>query len=192
MKFFTCIALSLSILCSSCLGSFSAFNGLKDWNQDLTDSKFVNNLVFWALNIIPVYGLFFLGDTIIFNVIEFWGGSNPLSMKDGESETQIVDYKGSTLQMTASKNKFAITVLEGDRKGEHIELVFKTDDNSWNVIKENGEMVKLSSIEDGLVVYHLPDGDTVKMSADTPREIGLQKINNAVYNYTDCVLAEAH
>ncbi|WP_338021350.1 DUF3332 family protein [Aquimarina longa] len=71
-----CIALSTSILFLSCLGSFSAFNGLKDWNNDLTDNKFVNNLVFLGLNIIPFYGLFFFGDVIVFNIIEFWSGSN--------------------------------------------------------------------------------------------------------------------
>ena len=72
-----------TLLFSSCLGSFSAFNNLKDWNQGVSDSKFVNNLVFWGLNIIPVYGLFFLGDAIIFNVIEFWSGSNPIAMEEG-------------------------------------------------------------------------------------------------------------
>ncbi|CAN0586802.1 unnamed protein product, partial [Ectocarpus sp. 12 AP-2014] len=50
-----CIAMAGTLLFSSCLGSFSAFNNLKDWNQGVSDSKFVNNLVFWGLNIIPVY-----------------------------------------------------------------------------------------------------------------------------------------
>src|SRR5690606_14748226 len=63
-----------SLLFSSCLGSFSAFNNLKDWNQGVTDSKFLDNLIFWGLTIVPVYPLFFLGDTLIFNVIEFWSG----------------------------------------------------------------------------------------------------------------------
>ena len=71
------VALAASLLFSSCLGSFQAFNNLKEWNQGVSDSKWVNNLIFWGLNIIPVYALFFVGDTIIFNVIEFWSGSNP-------------------------------------------------------------------------------------------------------------------
>jgi hypothetical protein len=32
-----------------------------------------------VLTIIPVYGIAYLGDIIIFNSIEFWGGENPIS-----------------------------------------------------------------------------------------------------------------
>ncbi len=41
-------------------------------------------LVFLGLIIIPAYGLFSFGDAIIFNSIEFWGGSNPIRA-DGET-----------------------------------------------------------------------------------------------------------
>ena len=40
-KVISCLMLSCAILFSSCLGSFRAFNNLKDWNQGLTDSKFL-------------------------------------------------------------------------------------------------------------------------------------------------------
>lgn len=110
-----CVAMASTLLFSSCLGSFSAFNNLKDWNQGVSDSKFVNNLVFWGLNIIPVYGLFFLGDTIIFNVIEFWSGSNPIAMNEGEQETQMVERDGNTFEMIASKNRMQVTVVEGPK-----------------------------------------------------------------------------
>jgi hypothetical protein len=100
------------------LGSFSAFNNLKDWNQSVSDSRFVNNLIFWGLNIIPVYGLYFFGDAIIFNVIEFWSGSNPIAMQDGDSEIQIVERDGNTFEMIATKNRMEITVLEGPKKGK--------------------------------------------------------------------------
>ena len=118
--------MSMLLLCTSCLGSFSAFNNLKDWNMEISDSKFVNNLVFWALNIVPVYGLFFLGDTLIFNVIEFWSGSNPIAMNDGEVETQLLKRNASTYEMIASKNRFVINVIEGDHKGNHLEMLYKT------------------------------------------------------------------
>lgn len=184
-KLIICATLSLTLLSTSCLGSFSAFNELKDWNQDLTDSKFVNNLVFWGLNIIPVYGLFFFGDTVIFNVIEFWSGSNPIAMNDDEFETQIVVHEGTKMEMKASKNRFEILILDGERKGERVDLVYKPSEKSWNTIKQNGEMIKLSSFEDGLVVYHMPNGKTFKLNPNTPREEGLAVIDNNIYNYTN-------
>jgi len=182
-KLIICATLSLTLLSTSCLGSFSAFNGLKDWNNDLTDSRFVNNLVFWGLNIIPVYGLFFFGDTIIFNVIEFWSGSNPIAMNDGEFETQIVSHEGTKLEMTASKNRFEILILDGERKGERVDLVYKPSEKSWNAIKQNGEMIKLSSFEEGLVVYHLPNGDNFKFNPNVAREEGLAIMDANINNY---------
>ncbi|MBR5297221.1 MAG: DUF3332 family protein, partial [Parabacteroides sp.] len=47
-------ALASSLLFSSCIGSFGLSNKLLDWNKNL-DSKFVNELVFIAFCIIPVY-----------------------------------------------------------------------------------------------------------------------------------------
>lgn len=182
-------ALAAAVLCTSCLGSFSAFNGLKDWNQDLSDSKFVNNLVFWGLNIIPVYGLFFIGDVFIFNVIEFWSGSNPLAMSEGEFETQIVQKDGVAYEMTATKNRMMVKVLDGERAGEKFDLVYKPSEQTWNVIKQDGEVIKIATLQDGLVAYHLPDGSTITIDKMSTREQGLAKINGAIYNYNDCILA---
>ncbi len=191
-KLTVCTLLSASILFSSCLGSFSAFNGLRDWNDGLTDSKFLDNLIFWVLNIIPVYGLFFVGDVIIFNVIEFWSGSNPLAMNEGDIETQIVEKDGNTFEMTATKNRFQIKVLEGDRKGEKLDLVYSPSNKSWSAIKPNGEVIKLSSFENGFYVMHLPNGEDVKIDPTTSRNEGLALIQNKIASYEDCLLAESN
>jgi len=71
-------ALTLSLLGSSCLGPDNLFNGLHNWNSRATDSKWGNELIFVGFSIIPVYGFAWLGDVIIFNSIEFWGGRNPI------------------------------------------------------------------------------------------------------------------
>jgi len=188
-KLFLCTVLSSTILFTSCLGSFSAFNNLKDWNMEFSDSKFVNNLVFWALNIVPVYGLFFLGDAIIFNVIEFWSGSNPIAMNEGDMETQIVERDGNKYQMIATKNRMQISVIEGVDQGQKVDLVYKPSEKSWNAVKQNGEIIKLSSMKEGLYIVYMPDGQEVKINPATTREEGLALINQQVYNYTDCMLA---
>lgn len=72
----------LVVLCfvvTGCIGSFAAFNKLLDWNQQATDQKWVNEVIFLGLNIIPVYGIAYLGDILIFNAIEFWTGNNPMA-----------------------------------------------------------------------------------------------------------------
>ena len=186
------VALAASLLFSSCLGSFSAFNNLKDWNMQVSDSKFVNNLVFWGLNIIPVYGLFFLGDSLIFNVIEFWSGSNPIAMRDGESEVQMVEYQGNTYQLKATKNRMAVRVVEGPKKGGKIELFYKPDEKSWNAIRPSGEIIPLSRMEEGFYIVYMPDGKELRMNRETTREEGLALIREYRDCYTlDGMLAEA-
>ncbi|SHJ32804.1 DUF3332 domain-containing protein [Aquimarina spongiae] len=189
-KLTVCTLLSASILFSSCLGSFSAFNGLRDWNDGLTDSKFLDNLIFWVFNIIPVYGLFFVGDVLIFNVIEFWSGSNPLAMNEGEMEMQVVEKDGNTFEMTATKNRMQIKVIEGERKGDKLDLVYSPTHKSWSAIKPNGEVIKLSSFKDGFYVMHLPNGDTVKIDPMASRSEGLAMIQNKIASYEDCLIAE--
>ncbi|MEX0361487.1 MAG: DUF3332 domain-containing protein [Allomuricauda sp.] len=192
-KVISCLMLSCTILFSSCLGSFRAFNNLKDWNQGLTDSKFLDNLIFWGLNIVPVYGLFFLGDALIFNVIEFWSGSNPIAMKDGESETQMVEHDGNTFKMVATKNRIQVTVVEGPKKGRKIDLVYKPDEKSWNAIRPNGEVIKLSSFEEGFYIVYMPDGTQVKINPLDSREEGLAILKeNKLCYYSEGMLAEAN
>lgn len=179
-KILICSVLSLSLLCSSCLGSFSAFNNLKDWNEQATDNKFVNNLLFWGLMIIPVYELFFLGDAIIFNVIEFWSGSNPIAMSEGEIETQTIEHEGNTMRLTATKNKMNIEVLDGPKKGKKVDLVYSPEEKSWTAVKDNGEEIKLSSFKDGMYIVHLPTKD-VKVDPQASRETGLAVIETHMY-----------
>ena len=69
-------ALAACLTTTSCIGPNNAYNSLLTWNSKLSDSKFVNELAFLGLNIIPVYGLFLFGDYIIFNSVEFWSGKN--------------------------------------------------------------------------------------------------------------------
>ena len=150
-------------------------------------------MIFWGLNIVPVYGLFFLGDALIFNVIEFWSGSNPIAMKDGESETQMVERDGNTYKMVATKNRIQVTVVEGPKKGKKIDLVYKPDEKSWNAIRPNGEIIKLSSFEEGFYIVYMPDGTEVKINPLDSREEGLAILKeNKLCYYSEGMLAEAN
>jgi len=68
--------LALGLGSSSCLGPDNAYNSIKNWNADLSDQDWVNELVFLGLHIIPVYGIALFGDVVIFNTIGYWTGDN--------------------------------------------------------------------------------------------------------------------
>lgn len=165
-KMLICSVLSISILSTSCLGSFSAFNKLRDWNDGLTDNKFLDNLIFWALNIVPVYPLFFIGDVVFFNLLEFWTGSNPIAMAEGESETQYATVDGQKVRMTAKKNEFLIHVVEGKDAGKALQMIFLPEDKSWNAVGPNGELTKLASMEEGFYKVYTPEGTAIKLDAN--------------------------
>lgn len=78
----------VSFMSTGCLGRFAAFNKLSDWNQKVTNDKFLNEIIFLAFNIIPVYGVALLADAIVFNSIEFWGGQNPM-MSEGDHQKVV-------------------------------------------------------------------------------------------------------
>ena len=71
------LALCASMGLSSCIGSFALTNKVISWNNQV-GSKFVNELVFFAFWILPVYEVTALADVLIINSIEFWSGNNPL------------------------------------------------------------------------------------------------------------------
>ena len=64
--------LTLGITCSSCLGPNNAYRSLQNWNAELSDVDAVNEVVFLAMWIIPVYGIAQLLDIVIFNTIDYW------------------------------------------------------------------------------------------------------------------------
>lgn len=183
--------LACTLLFTSCLGSYNAFNNLRAWNQGATDSKFLDNLIFWGLWIVPVYELFILGDTLIFNVIEFWSGSNPIAMKEGETETQMVEHEGNTYKMVATKNRIQIAVVDGPKEGKKLELFYKPDEKSWNAIRPNGEIIKLSSFEEGFYMVYLPNGEQIKIDPMSTKEEGLAilKEHKTCY-YGEALLAD--
>ncbi|WP_375325657.1 DUF3332 domain-containing protein [Flagellimonas sp. GZD32] len=183
--------MACTILFTSCLGSYSAFNNLREWNQGATNSRFLDNLIFWGLWIVPVYELFILGDTIIFNVIEFWSGSNPIAMKEGERETQMVEHEGNTYKMIATKNRVQVAVVDGPKKGKKIDLVYKPSEKSWNAVRPNGEIIKLSSFEEGFYIVYMPNGEQVKIDPMSTREEGLAilKEHKTCY-YQEALLAD--
>ena len=185
-----CGLLSLCILFTSCIGSFSAFNNVLDWNKRVTDNKFANELLFVAMWIVPVYQISIFADAIVFNSIEFWTGDNPLAMKEGDSDTQIVSRKGNTYKITASQNQFHVSVLEGSKKGEEATLVYLPKNKSWNLLQENGDYKKLSSLKKGLLMAYMPNGDNLSLDASQGKLAVMAKMDTAIEEYNCAYWAE--
>lgn len=144
------LALAGTLTFHSCIGSFNLTRNLYSWNNDVGD-RFVNALVFFAFVIIPVYGVTLFLDGVILNTIEFWSGSNPVSMMEGEVEIQKVSQNGVTYEIMAVKNKFIATQIEGPQAGESVEFVFNPEEKSWKLVTKDFEK-KLVQLNDNATV----------------------------------------
>lgn len=149
--------LSGSIVFSSCVGSFSLFNKLVAWNQKV-DDKFVNEVVFLALNIVPVYSVCYLADALVINSIEFWTGSNPMA-KVGDVKKvkgENGDYTVETL-----KNGYSIT-----KDGKSMELLFNEESKIWSVVSDGASSDLMKMKKDGTVDLYLPTGGLMNITLD--------------------------
>jgi hypothetical protein len=73
------IAAAACLTATSCIGPNNAYGSVHAWNSRLSDSKYLNELAFLGLHIVPVYPLALFGDYLVFNSVEFWTGDNWIS-----------------------------------------------------------------------------------------------------------------
>ena len=106
-----------AFLFSSCIGSFGLHSKLLSWNESI-GNKFVNELVYLAFNIIPVYGICYLADALVINSIEFWSGSNPMA---SIGEVKKVKGENGNYLVETLENGYSIT-KEGETAS--MELIY--------------------------------------------------------------------
>ena len=148
-----------SILFSSCIGSFGLWNQLKSWNQGI-GNKFVNEIVFFAFHVVPVYEVCYLADMLVLNSIEFWSGSNPLAEV---GTVRTIEGENGEYLVKTNENGYTIS-----KKGEDasLELVFNQENQTWNAIAENETYELMTMNEDGTISVKLQDGSNITVSPD--------------------------
>jgi hypothetical protein len=152
------LILILTVGLAGCYGPFNLTKKIYKWNGDAYKNKWATEGVFLGCAIFPVYFFSALGDAIIFNSIEFWGGKNPVQAKNVKSirvgeDQAVLSYTPETkrLRVDSFRNgKLDKTVVfeqgtEGmvarDAKGTVI-MTAKTIDNGMIVLSDtNGKNV---------------------------------------------------
>lgn len=155
---FMAVVMSAVILLSSCIGSFNLTNRVKDWNEGI-GSKFVNELVFIGLHIIPVYEITILADVLVLNSIEFWTGNSAVS-KPGDTKI-VKNSQGEDVTITTCENGYNIS------NGETaMNLVYDDADKSWSV-EHNNQMNKIMKMIDAEnAQLFLLNGETIDVTLD--------------------------
>lgn len=153
-KIILSVLIGATILSTSCLGSFKLFGKMNEIVSGATGNKYLNQIIFIALWIIPVYEIVLFVDLWVFNLVEFWTGSNLLAMAPGEVETQEVNYKGVNYRMVGSLNRLEITTMSGSEKGSVNVLSYNPTTSTWSAAKNGAEAIPVLSFNNGMFTIY--------------------------------------
>jgi len=93
MKKLAVLIVMVSMIAMSCTGTFHLTRQVYDFQTKPAD-KWVDEVLFLAFVIIPVYGVATLADAVIFNTIEFWTGQNPLKAGIDNGKNDVIAQNG--------------------------------------------------------------------------------------------------
>ena len=136
----------------SCIGSVTLTNKLLSCNQQI-GNKFVNELVFFAFWILPVYEVSGLADIIVLNSIEFWSGSNPVA-----KGTKVINGNDGKYLVKCDGKGYTI---KSENDGSIVRLDFDTEEQSWSYSIPGGEKHTIFTfVDDTHISLPTTDGTT--------------------------------
>lgn len=155
------ITLAGSMMLSSCIGSFSLTGKLLSWNRQV-GNKFVNELVFFAFWILPVYEVSALADVLVLNSIEFWSGSSALA----QAPKVIEGNDGKYLVETDAKG-YTITSLTDKSQ---VRFNFDSDTRTWSFEANGNEYPLVTLVDESFTKVNIGNGETM-MVENTPESL---------------------
>ena len=155
---FTALLLAATIMFSSCIGSFQLTNKVFKLNNSI-GSKWVNELVFAACCILPVYEITLFVDAIVFNSIEFWSGKKVLANK-GDKKI-VKNTKGENIEITAMENGYNLT-----NGVESMNLVFDEETQVWSAEYNNVSTNLVKLVDENNAQLFLMNGETMDITLD--------------------------
>jgi len=154
------IAMALAVTVSGCYGPFNLTRKFYQWQDEAgtsvsgksVDKKWGQEGVFLITGI--AYAVTFLGDLVIFNSIEFWGGKNPITAKNVKS-IQVGDQQ-EVLSYAPAEHRLRMDAFE---KGRLVKSVlFQVRPDGMQACDASGNVLFNGRMRDGLVVLSDPSG----------------------------------
>jgi len=149
---------------TSCMGKFALIKTLYKWNEKATGNKFLDNALFWILNIVPVYGTAAFVDAVILNLIEFWTGENPMAMNDGERIERKMKNGNETFLAIATKNKMEINFGPTDQR--NFAIVFQPETKSFLLETKEKSICVVRELDNNQVSIIQKDGSCIIVGKD--------------------------
>jgi len=155
------LAVFIVVSVFGCYGNMSLTKKVYRFNGSV-GNKFVQSIVNWAFWICPVYEIAMFLDVFVFNTIEFWTGSNPLTMNEGENIIKYAEGPNGNYKFEISQNKIVISQPDNKDNNQKIELNYDPVSESW-FMNSNGTTQKIGYL----------DGNQLKLLSQSGEEISL-------------------
>lgn len=159
------VALSVAAMAlSGCVGSNAVTGYLMKFNLKAVDNRYARG----GLNILlaPAYGLTVAADYLVFNSLEFWTGSNPLT-----GTPHIFDSKVDTMldindQLDPSLTEAPVGPISSADMIDKGQMQ-KIDENTiqMDITYQSGERATLIGVRDGEMVTYFIDGEVVAQTS---------------------------
>ena len=164
-----------ALILSSCIGSFQLTNKVKDWNDNIGD-KWINEVVFLAFHIVPVYEVCMFADAVVFNSVEFWTGER-LVASAGERQ-MIKNSFGKDVEIKTLRNGYMFSDGNSSMKvlydsanktwkvetdGQSSDLIKFVDESNAQLFLANGEVMDVTLDEQGVEMARTHISNSIEM-----------------------------
>src|SRR5690242_16926345 len=120
---------------AACYGPFNLTRNVYHWNSNIKGSgevneKWMKEIVFFGMIVIPVYMFSALLDAFVFNSIQFWSGDNPIKLTQGpDGHIQEVQFRDQTIRVTWSDDHRS-AALTYRREGQAVSTALIVEDGN--------------------------------------------------------------
>jgi hypothetical protein len=147
MKRTICCLLAVTAILGTvgCTGPFKLTKKVHAWHRSQAD-PWVDEIVF-LVSAIFIYPFATLGDAIIFNSIEFWGGENPIAtVTNGDESVKMTKNEDGSLLIEGEKGSIILKksrygVSAYDTEGNLLYISHTGEDNKVRVHEASGAVV---------------------------------------------------
>ena len=152
------LMIAAAFMLSSCIGSFQLTNKVKDWNESLGD-KFINEVVFLAFHIVPVYQICMFADGVVFNSVEFWTGERLVA--DAGERQMIKNSFGKDVEIKTLKDGYMFSDGTSSMK-----VLYDSANKTWKVETDSQSADLIKFVDDNNAQLFLANGEVMDVTLD--------------------------
>jgi hypothetical protein len=162
---------------TSCMGKFILLKQLYKWNENATGNKFLDNILFWILNFVPVYAFVAIVDAAILNLIEFWTGENPMAMNEGDRREKKIKNGDDEFLAIATRNRMEVSFGKADPR--NFAIVFLPETKSWILETDEKTICMAKELDNNQIALNQVDGSRIV----TDRNFSAKNLSNLVWHF---------